>query len=94
MLFFLISNPLVRNLHKLESLTPYMNDLNQSTIVRKEYKHTQEYKNNNTTHTSKGEYARIKTTEFLSRKCSILSRRSRKHGCVESKFRCALSMLG
>jgi hypothetical protein len=36
MLFFLISNPFMRNLHKLESLTPYTNDLNQSTRVRRE----------------------------------------------------------
>jgi hypothetical protein len=32
--FLLISNPFVRNIHKLESLTPYKNDLNQSTRVR------------------------------------------------------------
>jgi hypothetical protein len=32
-LFFLISSPFVRNLHKLESLTPYTNDLNQSSRV-------------------------------------------------------------
>jgi hypothetical protein len=35
-LFFLISNPSVRNLHKLESLTLYTSDLNQSKGVRRE----------------------------------------------------------
>jgi hypothetical protein len=83
-LIFLISNPLVRNLHKLESLTSYTNDLTQSTRVRRQWKHTQEYKSSNTTHTSKGENTRIKTTEFLPRKHSILSRMSQKRGCVES----------
>jgi hypothetical protein len=33
-------------------------------------------------------------TEFLSRKRSILSRVSRKRGCVESEFQRALSMIG
>jgi hypothetical protein len=46
------------------------------------------------THTSKGENTRIKTIESLSKKCSILSRMSRKRGCVESEFWCALIMLG
>jgi hypothetical protein len=48
-LFFLISNPFVRNLQKLESLTPYTNDLNQSmskegvethTILQEKQHHT------------------------------------------------------
>jgi hypothetical protein len=35
-LFFLMSNPFVRNLHRFGSPTPYTNDLNQSTRVRRE----------------------------------------------------------
>jgi hypothetical protein len=34
----------MRNLHKLESLTPYTNDLNESTRERRQQKHKQEYK--------------------------------------------------
>jgi hypothetical protein len=61
-IFFLISNPFVRNLHKLESLMPYTNDLNQSIRVRREYRHTKEHKSNNTTHISKQENTIIKMT--------------------------------
>jgi hypothetical protein len=52
----------VRNLHKLESLTPYTNDYNKIESKEVVERHTRAQHNNNT-HTSKDDSAQIKTTE-------------------------------
>jgi hypothetical protein len=61
--FFLISNLFLRNIHKLESLTPYTNDLNQSTRVRRS---SNKHKNSITTTTPTRIKKRARKTKWQS----------------------------
>jgi hypothetical protein len=58
------SNPFVRNLHTLESLTPYTSDLNKKQSKGGSRVHTQEHNRSNNKHTSQRESTRTRTTEL------------------------------
>jgi hypothetical protein len=85
--------PIARNIHKLESLTPYTSDHNQNESKGGIRILTQEH-NTATTHTNAKKKAqqqnnRVSTQEM----CSNLSRTLWRHGRGVSKLQCPQSML-